>query len=90
MGYIVYATSFFELEDQKKYVDKLIVPSYFDSFDLTLIEDLALNYVNEVDYILFTSDVNIDRFPSSKIIGNKKIITSLTNIRCIKSYIKIF
>ena len=72
MGYIVYATSFFELEDQKKYVDKLIVPSYFDSFDLTLIEDLALNYVNEVDYIIFTSDVNIGRFPSSKIIGNKK------------------
>lgn len=72
MGYTIYATSFFELEDQKKYVDKLIVPSSFDTFDLKIIEDLALNYVNEVDHIIFTSDVNIDRFPTSKIIGNKK------------------
>lgn len=72
MGYTVYATSFFELEDQKRYVDKLIVPSSFDSFDLKIIEDLALNYVNEVDHIIFTSDVDMDRFPSSKIIGNKK------------------
>ena len=53
-------------------MDKLIIPSYFDSFDLKVIEDLALDYVNEVDYILFTSDVNTDRFPSSKILGNKK------------------
>lgn len=53
-------------------MDKLIVPSYFDSFDLKIIENLALNYVNEVDYIIFTSDVDTDRFPSSKILGNKK------------------
>ncbi|MBE6485432.1 MAG: ATP-grasp domain-containing protein [Methanosphaera stadtmanae] len=66
----MYATSFFELEDQKKYVEKLIVPSYYDSFDLKIIEDLALNYVNEVDFIIFTSDVDTDRFPRSKIIGN--------------------
>jgi predicted ATP-grasp superfamily ATP-dependent carboligase len=52
-------------------VDKLIFPSNFDSFDLKLIENLALNYVNEVDYIIFTSDVDTDRFPSSKIVGNK-------------------
>ncbi len=39
---------------------------------MKILEDLALNYVNEVDYIIFTSDVNTDRFPSSKIIGNKK------------------
>lgn len=48
------------------------MPSSFDTFDLKVIEDLALNYVKEVDCIIFTSDVNIDRFPSSKIIGNKK------------------
>ncbi len=35
-----------------------------------MLEDLALNYVNEVDYIIFTSDINTDRFPKSKIIGN--------------------
>lgn len=58
------------MEDQKNYVDKLIVPSYIESFDLKVLEDLALNYVNEVDYIIFTSDVNTDRFPRSKIIGN--------------------
>lgn len=58
------------MEDQKNYVDKLIVPSEIDSFDLKVLEDLALNYVNEVDYIIFTSDINTDRFPKSKIIGN--------------------
>ncbi|MBQ6219422.1 MAG: ATP-grasp domain-containing protein [Methanosphaera sp.] len=66
----MYATSFFELEDQKKYVDKLIVPSNNDTFDLKILEDLSLNYVNDVDYIIFTSDVNTDRYPHSKIIGN--------------------
>ncbi len=60
------------MDDQKKYVDKLITPNNFDTFDIKVIEDLALNYVNEVDYIVFTSDVNIDRFPSAKIIGNTK------------------
>lgn len=56
--------------DQEDYVDKLIVPSDLDSFDLKVLEDLALNYVNEVDYIIFTSDVNTDRFPRSKVVGN--------------------
>ncbi|RAP45084.1 MAG: hypothetical protein BZ135_06350 [Methanosphaera sp. rholeuAM6] len=70
LGHTVYATSFFNLIDQEDYVDTLIVPSYFDSFDLKVLENLALNYVNEVDYIIFTSDVNTDRFPKSKIIGN--------------------
>ncbi len=60
------------MDDQKEYVDKLIVPSSFDTFDLKVLEDLALNYVNEVDHIIFTSDVDTDRFPASKIIGNKK------------------
>lgn len=70
LGHVVYATSYFKLIDQEDYVDTLIVPSYFDSFDLKVLEDLALNYVNEVDYIIFTSDINTDRFPKSKIIGN--------------------
>lgn len=51
-------------------MDKLIVPPYFEGFDLKVLEDLALKYVNDVDYIIFTSDVNTDRFPKSKIIGN--------------------
>lgn len=58
------------MEDQKRYVKKLIVPSDFHTFDLKTLEDLALNYVNEVDYIIYTSDINLDRFPKSKIIGN--------------------
>ena len=66
----MYATSFFYLVDQLSFVDKLIVPSSFESFDLRVLEDLALDYVNEVDYIIFTSDVNFSRFPKSKIIGN--------------------
>ncbi|MCD7781876.1 MAG: ATP-grasp domain-containing protein, partial [Methanosphaera sp.] len=70
LGYIVYATSFFNLVDQTGYVDKLIIPEYFDSYDLKYIEDAALDYVNEVDYIIFTSDVNTSRFNKSKIIGN--------------------
>ena len=51
-------------------MDKLIYPSDIESFNLEVLEDLALNYVNEVDYIICTSDINIDRFPKSKIIGN--------------------
>ena len=59
------------MEDQKNYVDKLIVPQYFDNFNMKTLEDLALNYANEVDYIIFTSDVNTDRFPNKKILGNQ-------------------
>ena len=71
LGYTVYATSFFRLIDQEKFVDKLIYPQDIESFNLKVLEDLSLNYVDEVDYIIYTSDINIDRFPKSKIIGNK-------------------
>lgn len=54
------------------YVEKLIVPEDFYSFDLKVLEDLALEYVNEVDYIICSSDVDVSRFPKSKIVGNKK------------------
>ena len=70
LGYTVYATSFFDLIDQRDSVDKLIVPSDFYNFDLRILEDLALDYVNEVDYIIPASDVDVSRFPKSKIIGN--------------------
>lgn len=71
LGYTVYATSFFKLIDQAVYVDKLIVPGDIDDFNLNTLVDVALDYVNEVDYIICTSDVDLSRFPKSKIIGNK-------------------
>ena len=70
LGYTVYATSFFDLVDQRNFVDKLIVPSDFNDFDLKILEDLALDYVNEVDYVIASSDINMGRFPKSKVIGN--------------------
>jgi len=70
LGYTVYATSFFDLIDQRTFVDRFIVPLDFYDFDLKILEDLALDYVNEVDYIIASSDINISRFPKSKVIGN--------------------
>ncbi|RAP51422.1 MAG: hypothetical protein BZ138_05235, partial [Methanosphaera sp. rholeuAM270] len=90
MGYTVYATGFFELSDQKKYVDKLLVPSDFNSFDLKVLEDLALNYVNEVDYIICTSDVNVDRFPKSKVIGNTNTKNIINKYRMYRKLHKNF
>ncbi len=78
------------MDDQKRYVDKLIVPSSFESFDLKIIEDLALSYANEVDHIIFTSDVDIDRFPSSKIIGNKKNSNIIDKFKMYKKLHKNF
>lgn len=52
------------------YVDKLIIidkPGY-NNVD---IENLALNYVDDVDYIICCGDIDTSRFPKSKIIGNK-------------------
>lgn len=52
------------------YVDKLIIidkPGY-NNVD---IENLALNYVVDVDYIICCGDIDTSRFPKSKIIGNK-------------------
>lgn len=37
---------------------------------MKILEDLALEYVNEVDYIICNSDVDVSRFPRNKIIGN--------------------
>lgn len=70
LGYTVYATSFFNLLDQKDVVDKLIVPDEFSSFDMDILIDLALEYVNEVDYIICSNDIDVTRFPKSKVIGN--------------------
>lgn len=70
LGYTIYATSFFNLLDQREYVDKLLVPENIDNFNMDLLVDLALEYVNEVDYIICTSDVDVSKFPKSKVIGN--------------------
>ncbi|RAP52535.1 MAG: hypothetical protein BZ137_08490 [Methanosphaera sp. rholeuAM130] len=70
LGYTVYATSFFDLLDQRDVVDKLIVPDEFSFFDMNLLIDLAMEYVNEVDYIICSNDIDVSRFPKSKIIGN--------------------
>ncbi|WP_455645042.1 ATP-grasp domain-containing protein [Methanosphaera sp.] len=69
LGYVVYATSFYDLVDQRDFVDKLLVPSE-NTFNLSDLEDIALDFVNEVDYIICTSDVDVSRFPKNKIIGN--------------------
>lgn len=71
LGYCVYATSFFYLVDQLKYVDKLLVPENIDNFNLDNLVEVALDYVKEVDYIICSSDVDLSKFPKSKIIGNK-------------------
>lgn len=68
LGYVVYATSFYKCIDQ--FVDKLLVPDDTTNFNLKLLEDIALDYVDDVDYIIFTSDVNTSRFPKNKVIGN--------------------
>lgn len=70
MGYTVYATSFYNLVDQRSIVDKLLVPKDIGMFSIKSLEDIALDYVNEVDYIICTSDVDVSRFPKNKIIGN--------------------
>ena len=70
LDYTVYATSFFNLVDQREYVDKLIVPDDVSNFDMDVLVDLAVSYANEVDYIICSSDVDVTRFPKSKIIGN--------------------
>ncbi|RAP49479.1 MAG: hypothetical protein BZ133_07710 [Methanosphaera sp. SHI613] len=70
LGYTIYATSFFNLIDQRDYVDKLIVPDNFSAFDMDILVDVALDYVNEVDYIICSSDVDVTKFPKSKVIGN--------------------
>lgn len=86
LGFTVYATSFFDIVDQHEYVDKLLVPSDIN-FNTSSLERLALDYVNEVDYIIFTSDVDITRFPRSKIIGN--VNTDLINNKY-KLYKKLY
>ena len=76
MGYIVYATSFFELEDQKKYVDKLIVPSYFDSFDLTTkmpVYELSVYKISKVYNKLTYKVILQDNYDISKEINTKLV-----------------
>ena len=70
LGYTVYATSFFDLADQRQVVDKLIVPDELHSFDMNILIEMALDYVNEVDYIICTNDIDVSIFPKSKVIGN--------------------
>ena len=70
LGYTVYATSFYDVTDAYEFVDKLLVPSDINDFSLKSLEDIALDYVDDVDYIIFTSDVDTTRFPKSKVIGN--------------------
>lgn len=66
----MYATSFYNLVDQRNVADKLLVPENIGMFSIKSLEDIALDYVNEVDYIIFTGDADISRFPKNKIIGN--------------------
>lgn len=70
LGFSVYATCFFDLVDMHEYVDKLIIINS-PTFNLCDLEEAALKYVDCVDYILCCSDVDVSKFPSSKIIGNK-------------------
>ncbi len=71
LGYIVYATSFFDSLDQREVTDKLLIPNDFIDYKPETLEKLALNYVDEVDHIICCSGVRSWLFPKSKIIGNK-------------------
>ena len=71
LGFTVYATSFYKLMDQINFVDKLLVPEDVDNFNLNSLVHIALDYVNEVDYIICSGDVDLSHFPQSKLIGNK-------------------
>ncbi len=66
----MYATSFFDLVDQRGYVEKLIIPCSDHIFDNQKLVEVALEYVDVVDYIIFTSDVDTSCFPKEKVIGN--------------------
>lgn len=73
-----------------EYVDKLLVPDKFDTFNPKILEDLALDYVNEVDYIICAGDIDVTRFPSSKIVGNKKIENVVDKYKMYKKLHKNF
>ncbi|MDO5850917.1 MAG: ATP-grasp domain-containing protein [Methanobacteriaceae archaeon] len=73
-GYIVYATSYFNNVDQRKYTDKLITPTkkqITKEYNPELIETLAKEYTNEVDRIICLAGVRPWKLPKNKIIGNK-------------------
>lgn len=89
LGFSVYATSFFDLVDMYDYVEKLIIVDS-PTFNLGDLEEVALKYVDCVDYIMCCSDVDVSRFPKSKIIGNKSNVNIINKYKLYKHLHKNF
>ncbi|MBM4241968.1 MAG: ATP-grasp domain-containing protein [Euryarchaeota archaeon] len=82
IGYEVYATDYFCTDDLKKCSETLkcvlsqkpyeSCGKFADNFDATQLEDLSREFIDKIDLILCSSGISPERFPKSKIIGNKE------------------
>jgi len=84
MGHIVYSVDYFCTSDLVKCSDYLrcilnqlpyeSCGSYADTYDQKMLQKYADEVVDDVDYISCSSGAAPEKFPKSKVIGNKKIM----------------
>jgi predicted ATP-grasp superfamily ATP-dependent carboligase len=84
MGHTVYSVDYFCTSDLVKCSDYLrciltqlpyeSCGNYADKYDQNLLQKYADEVVDDVDYILCSSGAVPEKFPKSKVIGNKKIM----------------
>ncbi len=82
LGYEIYSTSYFCTMDFNRWHHKKCILNqnpynscgkFEESFDPSLLMELSSSYIDEVDHIISYTGTVPEKFPPSKIIGNKKV-----------------
>ncbi|GAB6054992.1 ATP-grasp domain-containing protein [Methanobacterium movens] len=82
LGYEIYSTSYFCTMDFDRWHHKKCIlkqksynscGKFEESFDPSLLMKLSSSYIDEVDHIISYTGTVPEKFPPSKIIGNKKV-----------------
>ncbi len=99
LGYEIFSTSYFCTSDFNSYHHKKCIlkqktdyscGNFEESFHSSVLLDLASSYIDRVDHIIPYTGVLPDNFPSSKILGNKRVENIVNKYKLYKKLKKKF
>jgi len=99
LGYEIFSASYFCTSDFNSYHHKKCIlkqktdyscGTFVESFHTSLLLDLASSYIDEVDHIIPYTGVLPENFPSTKILGNKRVENIVNKYKLYKKLNKKF